>query len=432
MRRGVAQRIACRALPAALAAVLSALCGVVALGALAPLEGATAGASTKTATAPSTNVLDGHSYSLVTTRGGLIGFGAAISASGQTNPASPFVGGAPTPDGKGAWLAAADGAVETLGDAAPFGSMAGHALARPIVGIAATPTGGGYWLVAGDGGVFTFGDARFFGSTGAMHLNAPVVGMAATPTGGGYWLVAKDGGIFTFGDARFFGSTGAEHLVQPIVGMAATPTGGGYWLTAADGGVFTFGDAPFFGSAARFGRTVVGIAMELGGYQDPLRAVSGLTPERVDQGVDYAGSGPIYAVGDGVVLNTTNAGWPGGAFITYQLVDGPAAGDIVYVAENVVPRVTIGQEVNSDTVVGTLVDAYPNLETGWADPPGGGESMARAMGQWSTTADVQSLPTAFGENFSQLLTMLGAPPGLTMGPVQGTLPPGWPTWLPRA
>ena len=292
------------------------------------------------------SVLDGHSYSLITDRGGLVGFGAAISSAGLTNPTSPFVGGAPTPDGKGAWIAAASGAVEVLGD------------------------------------------------------------------------------------ASFYGSMGGQHLDQPIVGMAATPTGGGYWLVAADGGVFTFGDAPFFGSGASFGRTVVGIAQELGGYQDPLRTVSGLTPERVDQGVDYAGSGPIYAIGDGVVLNTTNPGWPGGAFIAYQLSDGPAAGDIVYVAENVVPRVTVGQQVNSDTIVGTLLDTFPNLETGWANPPGTGESLARAMGQWSTAAEIDSLPTAYGANFSQLLTMLGAPAGVMMGPVQGAMPAGWPTWVP--
>ncbi len=304
------------------------------------------GTAALTAAVHGQSVLDGHSYSLITDRGGLIGFGAAISSSGLANPPSPFVGGAPTPDGRGAWIAAASGAVEVLGDATYLGSM------------------------------------------------------------------------------------GGQHLDQPIVGMAATPTGGGYWLVAADGGIFTLGNAPFYGSGASFGRTVVGIAPELGGYQDPLRAVSGLTPQRVDQGVDYSGSGPIYAIGDGVVLNTMNPGWPGGAFISYELTDGPATGDVVYVAENVIPRVTIGEQVSSDTVVGTLLDSFPNLETGWADPPGTGESLARAMGQWSTAAEIDSLPTAYGANFSELLTMLGAPAGVMMGPVQGTLPAGWPTWAP--
>ena len=57
--------------------------------------------------------------------------------------------------------------------------------------MAPTPDGGGYWLVAADGGIFTFGDAGFYGSTGNIHLNQPVVGMAPTPDGGGYWLVVR-------------------------------------------------------------------------------------------------------------------------------------------------------------------------------------------------------------------------------------------------
>jgi hypothetical protein len=166
----------------------------------------------------------------------------------------------------------------------------------------------------------------------------------------------------------------------------------------------------------------------LGGYRNPLRAVSGLIPERVDQGVDYAGSGPIYAVGDGVVLNTTNSGWPGGAFISYQLLDGPAQGLIVYVAENVVPQVSIGAQVTCSTVLGTLINAWPNLEIGWADPPGLGDAAARAAGQWSAANDANNIPTAFGENFSQLLDALGAPPGISYAAPVGSLPTGWPSW----
>jgi len=158
-----------------------------------------------------------------------------------------------------------------------------------------------------------------------------------------------------------------------------------------------------------------------GAYANPLRSVSSLVPERIDQGVDFSGSGPIYAIGDGVVRNTTNPGWPDGGFITYQLTDGPAAGDFVYVAENVVPRVQVGQQVTPTTVVGTLVDAGPGLETGWAQPPGDGN--AAASGQWNT-----STSTAYGENFSQLLQSLGAPGGVTEGSTQGALPAGWPTW----
>jgi hypothetical protein len=64
------------------------------------------------------------------------------------------------------------------------------------VGIAPTPDGRGYWLVAADGGVFSFGDAAFHGSMGAAppSSSTPVVAMAATP-GNGYWLATTDKGL---------------------------------------------------------------------------------------------------------------------------------------------------------------------------------------------------------------------------------------------
>jgi murein DD-endopeptidase MepM/ murein hydrolase activator NlpD len=53
-------------------------------------------------------------------------------------------------------------------------------------------------------------------------------------------------------------------------------------------------------------------------YDNPLRDISGLMPQRVDMGVDFAGSGPVYAIGDGVVTAATgtSGGWPGGGWIT--------------------------------------------------------------------------------------------------------------------
>jgi hypothetical protein len=411
----------------------------------------------------------GQSYSILTSTGSLLAFGAAFGAGGPAKLTSPAVAVAGTADGQGAFVVESNGVVFVRGDARwhggvvkgtlsgavvgiaadtptggywvatstgvvyPFGAPDhGDAskvrLHRPIVGISSVPGGGGYRLVASDGGVFSFGNARFKGSTGSIKLKKPIVGMATTADGAGYWLVAADGGIFAFGHAHFYGSTGARHLNKPVVGMAATNDGGGYWMAASDGGVFAFGDARFFGSAANAGQAVVGIIFETGGYVNPLRAIKKLIPERVDQGVDYGGSGPIYAIGDGVVLNTTNAGWPGGAFITYKLLDGRAKGDIVYVAENVKPMVRIGQEVTPATVLGILEPAYPNLETGWAAPPGNGESLARAEGQWSAYDDAHNIPTAYGMNFSQLLAALGELPGTAKAKPTGTLPPSWPRW----
>ena len=159
------------------------------------------------------------------------------------------------------------------------------------------------------------------------------------------------------------------------------------------------------------------------GYANPLRAVAGLTPERIDQGVDYMGYGPIYAIGDGVILSTVNGGWPGGTFITYKLESGPAAGLVVYAAEDINPSCYIGEQVNANTVLGTMYAGWTGIETGWANGAEG-DTMAMTAGQFGGGNS-----TAFGWNFDELLVSLGAPSGILQNnPATGAVPSGWPTW----
>jgi len=187
--------------------------------------------------------------------------------------------------------------------------------------------------------------------------------------------------------------------------------------------IFAYNHASWYVSevearAASFANAVATTVASVRGYSNPLRAITALTPERVDQGVDYSGSGPIYALGSGVVLNTVNSRWPGGTFISYRLTSGSAAGLIVYVAESIFPSVTVGQSVTASTVIGTM---YGGIETGWAAPPGTGLTMARAAHQFTGANS-----TAFGANFSSLLSALGAPGGVMQNtPATGNLPSGW-------
>lgn len=160
-----------------------------------------------------------------------------------------------------------------------------------------------------------------------------------------------------------------------------------------------------------------------GRYANPLRGIRGLSPERVDQGVDYNGFGPIFAIGDGVVLSVVNWGWPGGTFICYRLTDGPANGLVVYAAEDINPAVQVGQSVTRDTVLGQLYDGPVGIETGWASPAADGVTMAASYGQyWGWNS------TAFGTNFSQFIASLGGAPGQVQNAPSGSLPAGWPTW----
>jgi hypothetical protein len=163
-------------------------------------------------------------------------------------------------------------------------------------------------------------------------------------------------------------------------------------------------------------------------YDNPLRAISGLIPERIDQGVDFGGTGPIYAIGDAVITKATsdNYGWPGGGWITYRLTDGPAAGLTVFVAEDVLPTVSVGATVTAHTVIANMFDGGAGIETGWA--------MASGFTAESQTPEAGSIsgagpfPTQVGLNFEELLQALGVPAANNRSDYPyGLLPLGYPT-----
>lgn len=170
-------------------------------------------------------------------------------------------------------------------------------------------------------------------------------------------------------------------------------------------------------------------------YTNPLRGVKNIQAERIDMGVDYGGTGPVYALGTGIIKNLTNSGWMyngNDAFITEQLSSGPAKGDYVYVAEgcSVASGLHIGEQVTSNTV---LCNMTSSIETGWAQPPGNGNTMASTTpGTYNSGEFNGNNTTAFGLNYNQLLVKLGAPSGKNqdpaMGSLGGALPSNWPTW----
>ena len=175
------------------------------------------------------------------------------------------------------------------------------------------------------------------------------------------------------------------------------------------------------------------------GYNNPLRGISNLVPERIDQGVDYSGTGPIYAIGNGTIDKvssdwyTPKNGLPE-PYLAYTLTSGPAKGLEVYVAECINHYVSsIGQSVNSNTVIAQMYDCGSGIETGWGNPNSNDESMAYNC--WNNAPPVGTPPnqiklsSTFGINFSQFLQSLGAPGGLVQGSsAVCTLPQGWPAW----
>jgi hypothetical protein len=162
-------------------------------------------------------------------------------------------------------------------------------------------------------------------------------------------------------------------------------------------------------------------------YQNPLRAVSDLVLERVDMGVDFGGAGPVYALGDGVITNATgdSSGWPGGGWITYQLTDGPNAGLVVYVAEDVKPTVEVGQKVTSSTVIADMFNGGDGIETGWATSDSStAESQMAAAGGISGGGP---FPTMVGLSFDAVLESVGVPAAPNANEAgNGLLPAGYP------
>jgi hypothetical protein len=153
------------------------------------------------------------------------------------------------------------------------------------------------------------------------------------------------------------------------------------------------------------------------GYVDPL-ARAAVAPRRIDQGVDYAGSGTLIAIGAARItyVDTGDTGWPG-AFIEYQLRGGPEAGCWIYYAEGVTPfpGVRTGETVRAGQAIATIIpNSSSGIEIGWA-AGNGTESYAAANGQWSETHEADDIPSASGLYFSSLIAALGGPPGLVEG-----------------
>jgi hypothetical protein len=166
-------------------------------------------------------------------------------------------------------------------------------------------------------------------------------------------------------------------------------------------------------------------------YLNPLRAVTGLQPQRIDMGADFAGSGPIYPIGDGVITSATgtSSGWPGGGWITYQLTDGPAAGLVVFVAEDVQPTVAVGAKVTPTTVIANMFSGSAGIETGWAMPDS--SSAESQLPEAGGISGGGPFPTKVGVSFDDLLQALGVPAAPNAGQAAyGLLPSNYPvSWL---
>lgn len=97
----------------------------------------------------------------------------------------------------------------------------------------------------------------------------------------------------------------------------------------------------------------------------------------VDQGIDFTGSGAVFAPADAIVTRVERggSGWPGeGAVMNLKFISGPKAGQYMYVAEDFAPRSDLvrGKVVKRGETIGQATGSgkAPGIEVGWAQPSG--------------------------------------------------------------
>jgi len=153
-------------------------------------------------------------------------------------------------------------------------------------------------------------------------------------------------------------------------------------------------------------------------YRNPFRRIHNLYAKRIDEGVDYSGSGPVKALGVGTITDIargTSHFWANedGNVVVERMEQGPLAGISVYTAENCTPspKLQVGEQVTDTTTLCHLHNVFPFLETGFASNRHPGIPAA-----WPVYHNYpDGSKTAYGVDFSHLLGDLGAPQGNTNG-----------------
>jgi murein DD-endopeptidase MepM/ murein hydrolase activator NlpD len=135
------------------------------------------------------------------------------------------------------------------------------------------------------------------------------------------------------------------------------------------------------------------------------------TTGRIDQGVDFTGTGPIAAVGDAVILATGAPGWPEGGGVLYKLLNGQRAGQVIFVYEGVQATVRPGQHVSAGEQIATFVPGG-SIEMGFADASGT---------PLSHSEYTEGKETVWGREMASFLASIGGASGLV--PSLGQLSP---------
>jgi hypothetical protein len=165
-------------------------------------------------------------------------------------------------------------------------------------------------------------------------------------------------------------------------------------------------------------------------YANPL-AYANVTAERIDMGVDYAGTGYYTAFAACQITHIFPGGWGKyGNYIEYVITEpGPLQGDYFYMAEGVTPTVKEGDRLRAGDKICDLIPTwYYGTELGQSAGTGSADTWANHFGGgWTPAQDGAHDATRAGIAFSNLIGRLGGHTGYVRGSIIGA----WPRWCPN-
>jgi hypothetical protein len=140
------------------------------------------------------------------------------------------------------------------------------------------------------------------------------------------------------------------------------------------------------------------------GYIDPLRYVT--VWERTDQGVDASMpvGAPILAPGRVKILAIEPDWYSGQPLVYWELLDGPDAGKVQYVAEQITDIVRPGTILQQGQPIARFASSGTGIEFGWSTPSGVTLAVA-------TTGYEEGQITPAGRSMRAWLNSLGANAG---------------------
>jgi hypothetical protein len=192
-------------------------------------------------------------------------------------------------------------------------------------------------------------------------------------------------------------------VVEPSAGAQATATGGTRSGPTPIGDIHAHAP-PLSEVRALLRQEVIAARVTSATYIDPLRYVS--VWERTDQGVDaqMPVGAPILAPCRVKVLAIIPGWYAGQPLVYFELLDGPDAGKVQYVAEEITSIVPGGTILQQGQPIARYAASGTGIEYGWSTLDG--VTLARA-----TTGYEEGQATPAGQSIRAWLNSLGANAG---------------------